>query len=104
MVPALAMLETVRGFDGNVELRVGIASGPVVAGVVGTSKFYFDVWGDTVNIASRMESTAERGHIQVSETTAALLGDAYRLEPRGMIDIKGKGQMPTWYLREKPPA
>ena len=101
---ALAMLETVRGFDGNVELRVGIASGPVVAGVVGTSKFYFDVWGDTVNIASRMESTAERGHIQVSEATAALLGDAYRLEPRGMIDIKGKGQMPTWYLREKPPA
>lgn len=101
---ALAMLEASRRFDGNVELRIGIASGPVVAGVVGTSKFYFDVWGDTVNIASRMESTAESGRIQLSESTANLLGSAFSLEPRGTIEIKGKGQMPTWYLGDKLPA
>jgi len=101
---AIAMLEASRGFEGDVELRIGIASGPVVAGVVGTTKFYFDVWGDTVNIASRMESTAESGRIQVSENTVALLGSKYQLDPRGSIEVKGKGQMPTWYLGEKSPA
>ena len=98
---SISMLGTARSLKANVELRIGIASGPVAAGVVGTNKFYSDVWGDTVNIASRMESTAERGRIQVAESTAMLLAPGYRLEARGSIDIKGKGLLPTWYLNGK---
>ena len=81
-----------------VPVRVGIASGPVVAGVVGTRKFFYDVWGDAVNTASRMESTGEAGQIQVAPTTHELIAASFELEERGVIDVRGKGQMRTWFL------
>jgi adenylate cyclase len=79
-------------------VRIGIASGAVVAGVVGTRKFFYDVWGDTVNTASRMESTGEPGSIQVTDQTQELLASRFELEERGVIDVRGKGQMRTWFL------
>jgi adenylate cyclase len=82
----------------SVPVRFGIASGPVVAGVVGTRKFFYDVWGDAVNVASRMESTGEPGKIQVSQDTYERLNREFVLERRGAIDVKGKGEMQTWFL------
>jgi adenylate cyclase len=81
-----------------VPVRIGIASGPVVAGVVGSRKFFYDVWGDAVNTASRMESTGEAGKIQVAPTTRELLGERFAFEERGVIDVRGKGPMRTWWL------
>ena len=85
-------------------MRIGIASGPVVAGVIGTRKFFFDVWGDAVNTASRMESTGEAGKIQVAQETRELLTDGFVLEERGVIDVRGKGQMRTWFLIGRTPS
>jgi adenylate cyclase len=82
----------------NVSIRIGIACGSVVAGVVGTRKIFYDVWGDAVNVASRMESTGEPGRIQVSADAYDRLKDEFVLELRGPVEIKGKGQMVTWYL------
>jgi adenylate cyclase len=84
----------------NVPIRIGIACGPVVAGVVGTRKFFYDVWGDAVNVASRMETTGETGKIQVSQAAYQRLKDEFFLEPRSPIEVKGKGTMQTWFLRE----
>jgi adenylate cyclase len=81
-----------------VPLRVGMACGPVVAGVVGSRRFFYDVWGDAVNVASRMESTDSVGRIQVPEAMYARLKDEFVLQERGHIDVKGKGPMRTWYL------
>jgi adenylate cyclase len=81
-----------------VPVRLGMASGAVVAGVVGTRKFFYDVWGDAVNTAARMESTGEAGRIQVAPDTCALLKDAFELEERGVIDVRGKGPMRTSFL------
>jgi adenylate cyclase len=106
---ALEMLEIVDatrvalGIDLNV--RIGINTGPVIAGVIGTHKFIYDVWGDTVNTASRMESSGAPGQIHVSADTRLILGDGYSFEPRGPLDIKGKGVMDTYFLlgsRTKP--
>jgi class 3 adenylate cyclase len=94
---ALEMREYADGYEG-IDFRIGISSGPLVAGVVGTSKFQFDIWGDTVNVASRMESTAEPGQIQISETTHRLLEAGFECEPQGRTEVKGKGPMETWYL------
>jgi guanylate cyclase len=78
--------------------RLGISSGPAVAGVIGKAKFQYDVWGDTVNTASRMESHGVPGKIQLSASTHDLVKDDFVCEPRGLVDVKGKGPMETWFL------
>jgi len=80
------------------QFRVGINSGPLVAGVVGKKKFQYDVWGDTVNTASRMESHGVAGKIQITDATRELLKDEFACEKRGVLNIKGKGAMETWFL------
>jgi adenylate cyclase len=87
-----------------VPVRIGIASGPVVAGVVGTRKFFYDVWGDAVNTASRMESTGESGKIQVAPATRKLLVGQFELVERGVIEVRGKGPMQTWFLIGRTPG
>jgi adenylate cyclase len=86
-----------------VPIRIGMANGPVVAGVVGSRRFFYDVWGDAVNVASRMETTDSVGRIQVPETVYERLKDRYVLQARGSIDVKGKGVMRTWYLVGRKP-
>ncbi|HJU15986.1 MAG TPA: adenylate/guanylate cyclase domain-containing protein [Stellaceae bacterium] len=82
----------------TLELRIGIHTGALVAGVIGTHKFAYDVWGDTVNTASRMENLGLPGHIHISAATRAALGDSFRVEPRGPVEVKGKGLMETYFL------
>ena len=94
---ALAMMLEADGRP-PMKLRVGIDTGPVVAGVIGRRKFIYDLWGDTVNTASRMESHGLAGRIQVTERVVELLRGTHRFEPRGSIQIKGKGSLPTWLL------
>lgn len=80
------------------KLRIGINSGLLVAGVIGRKKFQYDLWGDVVNTASRMESHGQGGKIQVTADTFELLKDEFVFEPRGTLDVKGKGEMETWFL------
>jgi adenylate cyclase len=99
---ALEMLEAMRSHDEvrhlELELRVGINSGPVVAGVIGRKRFLYDLWGDAVNMASRMESHGTPGRIQITRATYELLADEFECEPRGTIAVKGKGEVEAWYL------
>src|SRR2546430_2840354 len=86
------------------QLRIGINTGPVVAGVIGLKKFAYDLWGDTVNVASRMESHGVPGRIQVTPDTYARLRDRYQFEERGRIAVKGKGEMTTYFLLRRQPG
>ncbi len=86
-------------YDEDFEIRVGIHTGPAVAGVIGVKKFVYDIWGDTVNTASRMESHGIVGEVQVSENTYIPLRDKYIFKERGLVDIKGKGKMRTYLLQ-----
>jgi adenylate cyclase len=96
MLDAAARLRDPHGEA--VPIRIGIASGPLVAGVVGRRKFFYDVWGDAVNLASRMESTGVPGRIQVSEDVFGRLKEEFDFEPRGAGEVKGKGVISTWFL------
>ncbi|WP_431235787.1 adenylate/guanylate cyclase domain-containing protein [Mycolicibacterium psychrotolerans] len=102
---ALDMAKAVRDLrDPNgrlVPLRMGMAAGPVVAGVVGARRFFYDVWGDAVNVASRMETTDPEGRIQVPQDVYERLRDRFVLEERGDVEVKGKGLMHTWYLVDR---
>jgi adenylate cyclase len=100
---ALSMLDATntasRGIDQKLRLRIGIhTGGPIIAGVLGTHKIAYDVWGDAVNIAKRMETYGLPGRVHVSAATRKALGNAFGFEPRGSIDVKGKGPMETYFL------
>jgi class 3 adenylate cyclase len=82
----------------RLQVRIGINSGEAVGAIVGTSKFHYDLWGDAINVAARMESLGEPGRIQVAEGAWQRLQSGYVLESRGEIEVKGKGMMNTWFL------
>ncbi len=96
MIEDLARLRDSAGAD--IEIRIGMHVGPAVAGVIGLKKFIYDVWGDTVNMASRMESTGVPGRLQVTAETRERLGEAFELERRGIVEVKGKGPLETWFV------
>jgi adenylate cyclase len=98
LLPSLVQrVSAAHGLD--LKIRVGIASGPVMAGIIGADKFSYDVWGETVNLASRLESHGLPGEIQVSDAARKTLGDGFAFEPRGRIEVKGVGAIETWLLK-----
>jgi guanylate cyclase len=97
-----AELAKVRAeIDAPLDIRIGIDTGPAVAGVIGKRKFTYDLWGDTVNTASRMESHGAPGEIHVTERAWLVLRHSHRLHDRGVIEVKGKGPMRTYFLLER---
>jgi adenylate cyclase len=102
---ALDMLEVMDSFNDKnpyqLKIRIGISTGAAVAGVIGKRKFFYDVWGDVVNTASRMESHGVAGRIQMTDSTRQGLGEAFLVEKRGVIEVKGKGEMNTWFLNSR---
>lgn len=97
MLDAVAELNRDAGLE--LKIRIGLNTGTVIAGVIGKQKFSYDLWGDAVNTAARMESHGLPGHIQLSDTTKAKIGEGFITEDRGTVEMKGKGQMHTWLLR-----
>jgi len=99
---ALDILENIKQFNEqhnfDLEIRIGINTGPAVAGIIGKRKFFYDLWGDAVNTASRMESQGLSGRIQITDMTRKRLGQTFVLEQRGSILVKGKGEMRTWFI------
>jgi adenylate cyclase len=99
---SLDMIDTLDRFNErsghSLQVRIGIASGAVVAGVIGKRLYLYDVWGDAVTIASRMESHGVAGRVQVSDSTRRLLGDPFLLEERGVLQVEGKGEIKTWFV------
>jgi adenylate cyclase len=102
---AVDMIEAVDRFNEHrrykLKVRIGIDTGAVVAGIIGKRKFLYDLWGDVVNTASRMESHGVAGRIQVTDSTRQRLSEPFMLEKRGAIDVKGKGEMHTWFLNSR---
>jgi len=102
---ALQLLHAIERFNKNdrpqLAMRMGIHTGPVVAGIVGTRRFVYDVWGDTVNVAARMESHGVPNTVHVTTAVRNKLAHSYEFEPRGSIHVKGKGDMETWLLRKR---
>jgi len=102
---ALEMVRFIERFNARFgtafQIRIGLNSGPLVAGIIGKQKFAYDIWGDAVNVASRMESSGLPGRIHISESTRAALGSDYECEPRGTIECKGLGQINTYFLLSK---
>ena len=102
---AIGMLDILHrlnpSFDEPLQMRLGLASGPVIAGIIGSHKFAYDVWGDTVNMAARHESYSEPNRIHIALETAALLEPSFRLESRGILNIRGRGQVETFFLNGK---
>ena len=96
-----AMERINRQHGTQLQIRIGINSGPVVAGVIGMHKFTYDLWGNTVNVASRMESTGTPGRIHVSPSTARHLGQHFELQARGAVSVKGIGEVETFFVNPK---
>lgn len=88
----------------ELQLRIGVHAGPVVAGVIGRRRLQYDLWGDTANLASRLESDGVAEAIQVSDATLALLGAGFAPEPRGGVVLKGRGEVQTWRFRARTQA
>ncbi len=95
---ALEMIGVIKKIDLKLDVRIGLHCGEVVAGVIGTAKFSYDLWGNTVNVASRMESHGETGKIHCSETLYETLKEHFEFRDRGMVNIKGKGELSTYFL------
>ena len=99
----IAVIDSINNNIGrNLEIRIGIHTGDVVAGIIGKQKFIYDLWGDTVNIASHMESSGTPGRIHISESTRTPLDDSYTFEPCGLTELKGKGAQETYFLTARP--
>jgi histidine kinase len=100
---ALAMAEwVVRPQDNQppppLRLRIGVHTGPLVAGVIGKRRILYDVWGDTVNVAARLQETGAPGRVNISQATRDQIGDGFRVQPRGLVPVKGKGALPMYFV------